>query len=196
MENVGFFTSLKRRDSMQKPIGSRKDFSQPESVLVEEFTGMIQDILHIDDVQQLADYYQHCKTSRLQHCINVAYYTFLITRKLNLDVRSATRAALLHDFYLYDWRHDEQPVEGRHSAVHPQIALEMARQHTEVNAIMEDCILHHMWPMTRQRPETPEAWVVQGADKLCAVMEMSTQSARRISPVRLKALMVSTLLRG
>ena len=99
------------------------------------------DILHIDDVQELRDYVQHCKTTRLQHCVNVAYYTFLISRRLNLNVRSATRGALLHDFYLYDWKNNEQPIEGRHSVVHPQVALAMARQYTAVDPIMEDCIL-------------------------------------------------------
>ena len=86
---------------MEKPIGSRLNFTDSEEALVSEFMELVQDILHIDDVQELRDYVQHCKTTRLQHCVNVAYYTFLISRRLNLNVRSATRGALLHDFYLY-----------------------------------------------------------------------------------------------
>ena len=178
---------------MEKPIGSRLNFTDSEEALVSEFMELVQDILHIDDVQELRDYVQHCKTTRLQHCVNVAYYTFLISRRLNLNVRSATRGALLHDFYLYDWKNNEQPIEGRHSVVHPQVALAMARQYTAVDPIMEDCSLNHMWPMSRQRPQTKEGWVVQGVDKLCAAMEMGTQSARRLSPVKLKALMVSAI---
>ena len=77
--------------------------------------------------------------------------------------------------------------------MHPQVALAMARQSTAVDPIMEDCILNHMWPMSRQRPQTKEGWVVQGVDKLCAAMEMGTQSARRLSPFKLKALMVSAI---
>ena len=50
-----------------------------------------------------------------------------------------------------------------------------------------------MGPMSRQRPQTKEGWVVQGVDKLCAAMEMGTQSVRRVSPVKLKALMVSAI---
>lgn len=84
---------------MEKPIGSRLNFTDSEEALVSEFMELVQDILHIDDVQELRDYVQHCKTTRLQHCVNVAYYTFLISRRLNLNVRSATRGALLHDFY-------------------------------------------------------------------------------------------------
>ena len=116
---------------MEKPIGSRLNFTDSEEALVSEFMELVQDILHIDDVQELRDYVQHCKTTRLQHCVNVAYYTFLISRRLNLNVRSATRGALLHDFYLYDWKNNEQPIEGRHSVVHPQVALAMARQSTD-----------------------------------------------------------------
>lgn len=178
---------------MEKPIGSRKDFTCPSETLVNEFIELIQDILHISDVQGLRDYYQHCRTSRLQHCINVAYYTFLLSRRLKLNVRSATRGALLHDFYLYDWKNNEQPLEGRHSVVHPTVALTMASRHVEVDSVMEDCIINHMWPMTKNHPATAEGWIVQGADKLCAVMEMSTQSIRRMNPVKLKALMLSAI---
>lgn len=180
---------------LQKPIGSRKNFSQPEGPRTAEFISLIQDLLDIDEVQQLSAFYQHCKTTRLQHCVNVAYYTFLLARRLNLDVRSATRGALLHDFYLYDWKNDEQPIEGRHCEVHPQIALQMARQFTPVDEVMEDCILRHMWPMSPERPQTAEGWIVQGVDKFCAMMEMSAQSARKISPIRLKMLMVSVITR-
>lgn len=173
---------------MQKPIGSRKNFTQPNEAEVAEFISLIQDILPISDVQQLKSYYQHCKTTRFQHCINVAYYTYLMSKKMKLNYRSATRGALLHDFYLYDWKQDEQPIDGRHSQVHPQVALEMAKQTLSVDAIMEDCILNHMWPMTKNHPVTKEGWVVQGADKLCAVMEISTQSAKRCNPKRLRPL--------
>lgn len=47
---------------------------------------------------------QHYDTSCYEHCMNVAKYTYLICKKHNLDYISATRAAMLHDLFLYDWR--------------------------------------------------------------------------------------------
>ena len=32
---------------------------------------------------------------------------------------------MLHDFFLYDW-HTQQPVPGRHTEVHPMMALQTA----------------------------------------------------------------------
>ena len=46
---------------MEKPIGSRLNFTDSEEALVSEFMELVQDILHIDDVQELRDYVQHCK---------------------------------------------------------------------------------------------------------------------------------------
>ena len=178
---------------MEKPIGSLKNFTSNDEALVREFIELIHEYLAIEEVNELRHYYQHLNTSRLQHSINVAYYTFLACRRLNLNVRSATLAALFHDFYLYDWKNNEQPIEGRHSVVHPQVALQNARKYIETDAIMEDCILNHMWPMSPQRPLTKEGWVVQGADKLCAMMELSKQSCRMLSPVPLKRLMLAAI---
>ena len=53
----------------------------------------VSDILYHDKVQRLTKYEQHCHTSRLQHCINVSYYSFLVCRKFGWDYRSAARGA-------------------------------------------------------------------------------------------------------
>ena len=144
---------------------------------------------------EMQKFIQHGSVTTYEHCMRVTRIAFWLNIHLraNADEASLVKGAFLHDFYLYDWKNNEQPIEGRHSVVHPQVALAMARQSTAVDPIMEDCILNHMWPMSRQRPQTKEGWVVQGVDKLCAAMEMSTQSARRLSPVKLKALMVSAI---
>ena len=94
-------------DVMQKAILSRIDLQSADHEIAQEFLNCIQDILEIDDVKQLKSFYQHFKTSRFQHCLNVSYYTFLICRRFHMDYVSATRAALVHDLYLYDWRNDE-----------------------------------------------------------------------------------------
>ena len=160
---------------MQKAIFSRIDLNNADNDLAEEYLGCISDLLHLDGVQDLKAFTQHMNTSRFQHSLNVSYYTFLIARRFHLDSCSAARAGLLHDLYHYDWRNldkEDRPIEGRHCAVHPQIALENARKATSVNAIIEDAIVHHMWPMTLRCPKTKEGWILQAVDKYCAISEI------------------------
>lgn len=168
---------------MQKAIFSKTDLTNTDCSLAKEYINCISDLLHIDDVQKLKNYSQHMNTTRFQHSVNVSYYTFLIARKLHLDAHSAARAGLLHDFYFYDWRDVEKsnrPIEGRHCKVHPQIALENARKATSVNFIIEDAILHHMWPMTIRMPKTKEGWLLQAVDKYCAVSEILLQGSHKL----------------
>ena len=166
---------------MEKAIFSRVDLSDADNSIANEFLSCISDLIHIDDVQELRDFYQHMKTSRYQHSLNVSYYTFLLARKFHLDAYSAARAGLLHDLYFYDWREkDTRPIEGRHCAVHPQIALDNAKKACEVNRVIEDCIVHHMWPMTLHCPKTKEGWILQAVDKYCALSEILLQGGRRI----------------
>ena len=168
---------------MQKAIFSRVNLATSDNVLAEEYLSCVQDLLELEDIQELKSYTQHLQTTRFQHSVNVSYYTFLIARRLRLDACSAARAGLLHDLYHYDWRElekNERPIEGRHCAVHPQIALENARKATYTNRIIEDAIVHHMWPMTLHCPKTKEGWILQAVDKYCAIGEILLQSGRKL----------------
>ena len=64
--------------------------------------------------------------------LHVAYYTYLICKKFKLDYFSAARAAMLHDFFLYDWRTGTDH-EGAHAFTHPETALSNAIEHFEIN---------------------------------------------------------------
>lgn len=168
---------------MQKAIFSKTDLASADSFLANEYLECVKDLVNINDVQGLKNFKQHMNTSRFQHSVNVSYYTFLLARRFHLDSYSAARAGLLHDLYFYDWRDIEKsdrPIEGRHCAVHPQIALENARKATSVNAIIEDAILHHMWPMTLHMPKTKEGWILQAVDKYCAISEILLQGSRKV----------------
>ncbi|MEG2685254.1 MAG: phosphohydrolase [Erysipelotrichaceae bacterium] len=170
---------------IQKAIFSKQDFKNSDSVLTQEFLDSISSILDIEEIQELKNYYQHFYYPRFQHSVNVAYYSFLICRKLNLDYISASQAGILHDFYLYDWKADKSSTDGRHSYVHPRIALQNAKRFVKVNSIMEDAIVHHMWPMTLRCPKTLEGWVLQGVDKYCALSEFALQATRKIKVSRM-----------
>ena len=163
---------------MQKSIYSKVDLTELSNPKIKEFNDMICDLLQIDEVQLLKGFSQHMDTTRFQHSINVAYYTFLICRKFNLKTEEATRAALLHDLFLYNWRENKE--EGWHPSTHPKKALENSQRLVEVTPIMEDCIVKHMWPMTLKTPKYKEGWVVTSMDKYCAALECISQSSRKL----------------
>ena len=88
------------------------------------FFEIIKDITSNETVKQMKNYRQHCNTSCYKHCMQVAYFTYIACKQLKLDYVSATRAAMLHDLFLYDWRKKYRDVSlsGLHAFVHPKIA--------------------------------------------------------------------------
>lgn len=162
-----------------KAVLSNVNLINRQHDLAKEFYSHIDDLIDHPVVLKMDDFTQHLNTSRLQHSLNVAYYSFLFARKLNLNVRDAVRGAFLHDLFLYEWR-TEQPVEGNHFLIHPIQALHNARNITDVTPVMEDVIASHMWPIGNVKPKTSEGWLIQMVDKMCAVMEIGVQSTKKI----------------
>ena len=82
--------------------------------------------------------------------------------------------ALLHDFFLYDWRnHDapDLPREKYHGIEHPRIALKNAEKYFPLNEIERDIIVKHMWPLTLMPPRYKESFIVTFADKYLSSKE-------------------------
>ena len=141
-------------------------------VYLKEFKKIIKDITENSSVVSLKQHVQHMKGSRYKHCYEVAFYTYVISKKLGLDYISATRGAMLHDFYFYDWRN--KGVEGQkrfHAYRHPRIALNNATENFDLNEVEKDIILKHMWPLTVPLPRFSESYIVTMVDKYCAVKE-------------------------
>lgn len=175
-----------------KAILSNVNLLDDQSNLATEFYSHIDDLISHPLVLKMDDFSQHLNTSRLQHSLNVAYYSFLFARKLNLNVSDAVRGALLHDLFLYEWR-TEQPVEGNHVLVHPIQALQNAKKVTEVTDVMEDVIASHMWPVGNVKPTTREGWLIQMVDKMCAVMEIGVQSSKKIERLNFAPILLGLL---
>lgn len=139
------------------------------------FNQCVSDLLEHGDVQSLSDFHQHLRTSRLTHCVNVAYYSFLISRFLKLNAYSAARAGLLHDLFLYDWRTEKK--DEAHAFAHPKEALKAARNITYIDHIEENAILAHMWPLAKSRPRYGVSVAVCLADKFCCISEVCVSLA-------------------
>lgn len=138
-----------------------------------EFFSIISDIINNETVQKMKEYRQHCDTSCYQHCLHVAYYSYVIAKKLNLDYISTARAAMLHDLFLYDWRkkYVESKIHGLHAFTHPKIALRNALMLFHLNEIEQEIIVKHMWPVTISFPKYKETYIVTFMDKYSAVRE-------------------------
>lgn len=148
----------------------------------DEYLDCVGDLAELEEIKQLDEYSQHLDTSRLEHSVNVSYFSYRVCKKFGWDYVSAARAGLLHDLYYYDWRYEKQP-EGRHASAHPIVALRNARKLTEINDIEADAIVKHMWPMTIRFPRYKESYVVNIADKLCAAYEFTSQTGARIKRI-------------
>ncbi len=138
-----------------------------------EFYHIIRDIALNETVQEMKQYRQHCDVSCYQHCVYVAYFTYYLCKKLNLDYVSAARAAMLHDLFLYDWRqkHRDEEFHGLHAFSHPKIALRNASKIFDLNDKQKDIIVKHMWPLTIVFPRYAESYIITLTDKYSAIYE-------------------------
>lgn len=135
-----------------------------------EFQDIIQELITNDTVQQMKNYKQHYETTCFEHCYVAAYYCYLICKKYHLDYKSATRAAMLHDLFLYDWR-IKDGRKGFHAFTHGKLACENACKLFELNEKEKDIIVKHMWPVTVAFPKSAEGFVLTFVDKYCAISE-------------------------
>ena len=77
---------------MNKVIGSRVDLNDDNNKYAVEFRTYIEDLFDNDTVQKLDRFTQHFHTSRLQHSLNVSYYSYRIAKVIGCDCRAAARA--------------------------------------------------------------------------------------------------------
>ena len=110
----------------------------------------------------------HHSISRYDHCLRVSYYSFMVTKFLRLDYIAATRAGLLHDFFLETYNPSNKAsllIE------HPNYAVENSKKYFEINKKEEDIIRTHMFPITPTLPKYIESWIVCITDDIAAFVE-------------------------
>ncbi|GAA6113134.1 MAG: hydrolase [Apilactobacillus sp.] len=145
----------------------------------QEYLSYVSDLLNNPEVKRLDNYIQHHSSTRLQHCINVSYESYLVAKKMNLDVKSISRGGLLHDLFYYDWRTSKFNL-GSHAYMHPRIALRNAEKITNLNDKEKDIITKHMWGLTLSKPKCAESVIVALVDDYDAVREYITPKYRSL----------------
>jgi len=138
-----------------------------------EYMEIVKDIISNEMVLKMKQYRQHFDITCFDHCLFVSYNMYIICKKHNLDYKSAARAGLVHDLFLYDWRKREEGRKGFHAFTHPRASYENAKKIFTPNKIEKDIILKHMWPVTPKFPRYKESFLITYVDKYFACIEKS-----------------------
>lgn len=90
---------------------------------------------------------------------------------IGLDLHSLIRAALLHDYFLYDWHAHDGGRHRMHGFTHGGTAMRNAVRDFHLNRVERDSIENHMFPLTPIPPRYLEGYLVTVADKISATRE-------------------------
>lgn len=102
------------------------------------------------------------------------------------DRDSLVKASLCHDLGMLD-RRKKYKSQLETLVKHPQDGIKNTKENfPDVTKTEEDCIRHHMWPISPLPPHTLEGLIVCFADKKSACREMFRGRSRSIDPEYLK----------
>ena len=109
----------------------------------------------------MKNYTQHGKVSTYEHCERVAKLSYKLNKKLHLHAKVPTliKGAMLHDFYLYDWHHEDNGEHNLHGYIHAERARENAEKYFDADAA------HHLQPHVAAEPDAP-AQEPRGMDRV------------------------------
>ena len=135
---------------------------------IHEFYNIVEEYINHPKVLAMKNY-KHHGINRYDHCFRVAYHTYKITKKLKLNYESATKAAILHDFWTDEL--DNEKIAIKRYRNHPSIAAENAKKYFGLSSLEEDIIRTHMFPVTLTPPKYLESWIVDLIDDIASVYE-------------------------
>ena len=135
---------------------------------MKEFESIANEIINSEKYQSLKSENHH-GLSRYEHSLRVAKNTYRLSKKMKLDYISATRGALLHDYFTDEEYRNTKGMKKY--SMHPVIALNNAIREYELNPIEENVIVSHMYPMGKTKPNCKESWLVTSVDKSVAIYE-------------------------
>jgi len=159
-------------------IWERKKRRKPAADNYEsEFMDVAGSLIEHPAVQRLGDFGHHRNKTRLDHSVEVAWHSFLLSKRLSLDCDATVKGALLHDLFFYDWLWEGPRLHGFR---HPKISLKNAREVKTLSKKEEDIIMKHMWPLTIIPPRYPESWIVCLVDTCCTMKDYITGERKKL----------------
>jgi len=134
------------------------------------FKDLVSDIEDNKKYKELKHEFHH-GINRYTHSIRVAKVTYNLSKLFKFDYKSATRGAMLHDFFSNS---EYGNVKGLKTAkIHPHIACFNANKEFELNEIEQDVISSHMFPINTHKPSYKESWLVNAVDEVVSLYEMT-----------------------
>jgi uncharacterized protein len=130
----------------------------------------IEDLLANEAVQSMADY-RHHHVSTLEHALVISQASWYLAEAFGLNRDACARGALLHDFFLYDWR---KKKHTHHATTHAGIALMNAHRYFNLDEMEKDIILTHMWPLSDSFFKYRESVLVSLVDKIGSTRDIFT----------------------
>ena len=127
-------------------------------------------------ILRMKDYPMHRGSNCYLHSFKVCKkaVTDALTSGSKVNYFNILEAAVLHDYYLYNWR-DDKDLLKHHASRHPRVANINAIKDFNVNKEVSELILTHMWPSNFKRyPKNMDAYFVIESDKRVAIVEAMT----------------------
>ena len=145
-----------------------------------EFFNLISDIIINEEFKKLANYSHH-NSNRFQHSLNVSFHCYKLAKKLNLNCRKVTRAALLHDFFLIDNDSLSRGSRFKTLMYHPRYALENSLKWFELSDMEKNIIVTHMFPLGLDLPKYKESILVDLVDDYISIREAYYAKKKQLS---------------
>lgn len=143
----------------------------------DQLEAIYQSFLHDEKILRMKNIKMHRGSNTYEHCFKVAKLAVkraLRSFRKNTDLEVVLVGAILHDYYLYDWREDRSKLKG-HSKRHQYIASENASKDFDVSPKVKKVIEAHMWPLNiKEYPKSYEAKIVSLSDKAITIREVLT----------------------
>ena len=143
-----------------------------------EYLSIIDEFINNEEFKKLKDEKHHHTTNRYDHSLAVAKNTYYICKALKLDYVSATRAAVLHDFFFdKDFSEDNKAISMLN---HYKISIENASKLTNLSEKEKNIISSHMFPIGGTFPRSIESTLVDIIDDVVSIRERTFYNPKRL----------------
>ena len=139
-----------------------------------EYINIVRDVLKNEEFKKRKNYRHHGDITVYDHSLKESYVAYKMAKKLgSLDQVEVAIGGLLHDFYYEPWQenHEKKKRGETHCFVHAFEALRNAKDNFPelLDAVIEDIIEKHMFPLNTALPKYKEAWLITIVDKLVSL---------------------------
>lgn len=137
-----------------------------DSSFKSELEAIYQSFLKDERILKMKDIPMHRGSNCYVHSFRVAKLAIKrALKKDNVDLKTLLIGAILHDYYLYDWR-IEKDKKLMHVKKHPDVSIKNAVKDFNISKDSQEIIRRHMWPFNIDLfPNTIEARILTLADK-------------------------------